>query len=102
MNKLEVIRSFQEAQWPRKNKKKPVGIIGLRSEGSLSEGNESPRWIDERGVAQITGAALSTLRNWRHRGTGFPYYKGPGGRMVRYLYDDVIRVMNEGKVNPRE
>jgi len=64
---------------------------------------ESPRWLNEKEVARITGIALQTLRNWRCRGVGFPYSKvGPKGTMVRYLYDDVIRVMNERKINLEE
>ena len=88
MNRLREIRSFRENQ-------------SLR-EGESERIMEEPKWIDEKEVARITGIALSTLRNWRHRGVGFPYYKGPGGRMVRYLLDDVIWIMSDGKVDPRD
>jgi len=74
----------------------------MRSEKIWKEQIETSRWIDEKEVSRITGIAIQTLRNWRCQGIGFPYSKGPGGRIVRYLLDDVVRVMSEGKINPRE
>jgi predicted DNA-binding transcriptional regulator AlpA len=58
---------------------------------------ETQRWIDEKEVAKITGIAVQTLRNWRFQQTGPSYFKL--GRMVRYYVDDLIRFMEEKKIN---
>ncbi len=53
-------------------------------------------YLTEREVVQLTGRALSTLRNDRHRGRGFPFIKW--GRFVRYPRKDVIAFMEAHKV----
>jgi len=58
---------------------------------------ENKKYIDERTVANLTGFALSTLRNSRFHGVGIPYYKI--GRSVRYCLDDVLQYMEEHKVS---
>ena len=59
------------------------------------------RYVDEREVSRITGLALSTLRNARSTGRGpcIPHLKI--GRAVRYSLIDVIRYMEERKIEPR-
>ena len=57
---------------------------------------EAPRWVDEKRVAEVTGLAVQTLRNWRFQGTGPAYSKV--GRAVRYRLDDVIRFMEERRI----
>jgi phage terminase Nu1 subunit (DNA packaging protein) len=69
---------------------------------TMEQSMKVPKWIDEKEVSRITGIAIQTLRNWRCRRVGFPYSKGPGGRMVRYLLDDVVRIMKERRVNLQE
>ena len=54
------------------------------------------KYINEHQVAEITGRALSTLRNERSRGLGIPYIKI--GRSVRYDLTDVISFMDAHKV----
>ncbi len=54
------------------------------------------RYVDEKQVSHITGRALPTLRNDRHRGRGIPYVKI--GRSVRYSFDDVISFMEARKI----
>lgn len=54
------------------------------------------RYIDEREVSRMTGRALPTLRNDRHRGRGISYSKI--GRSVRYNVDDVISFMEKRKI----
>lgn len=54
------------------------------------------RYIDEKEVSRITGLALPTLRNDRHRGRGIPYIKR--NRSVRYRLDDVISYMESHRV----
>jgi len=61
-------------------------------------GEEVPRYLTEKEVSQITGLALSTLRNARFQSRGFPYVKI--GRAVRYSEKDVIRYMESRKVLP--
>ena len=49
-------------------------------------------YLNEKEVSEITGRALSTLRNdrfKRNRG-GIPYYKTNSGRSIRYKISDVI------------
>jgi hypothetical protein len=55
-----------------------------------------PQYIDEREVSKITGRALSTLRNDRYMGRGFPYCKI--GKSVRYLLDDVLAYVEAGRI----
>jgi hypothetical protein len=62
------------------------------------EGHMEPeiRYLNEQQVGQIVGRALSTLRNERAAGKGIPYIKA--GRSVRYNLADVVRYMEERKV----
>jgi hypothetical protein len=57
-------------------------------------------YLTEREVAAITKDALSTLRNNRHVGRGFPYIKR--NRSVRYRLSDVIASMEGSRVDPAE
>lgn len=57
---------------------------------------DCPRYIDEVAVSEITGRALSTLRNERSKGCGIPYVKI--GRSVRYELADVISFMEAHKI----
>ncbi|MCU0614015.1 MAG: helix-turn-helix domain-containing protein [Desulfobacterales bacterium] len=59
-----------------------------------------PKYIDEQEVAQITGRALSTLRNERFNQRGIPYYKV--GRSVRYSLQEVIEFMEAPRVQTGE
>ena len=52
------------------------------------------KYLTERQASQLTGFALSTLRNHRHLGRGIPYIKA--GRSIRYSLADVVEYM-EGK-----
>ena len=56
-------------------------------------------YLTEREVSQLTGRALSTLRNDRQTGNGFPFVKW--GRFIRYPKKDVIEFMESRKVIPR-
>jgi len=58
--------------------------------------NGTKRYIGEKEVARITGRALPTLRNDRHRRRGIPYVKM--GRSVRYNLEDVIDYMESRKI----
>ncbi len=57
------------------------------------------RYLNEKEVAEITGKALSTLRNDRSQGRGIPYGKD-GGR-VFYDLDEVLAYMESRKISPR-
>ena len=52
-------------------------------------------YLNEKEVAAITGRAIPTLRNERHKRVGLPYYK-VAGRTIRYKNSDVIAFM-EGR-----
>jgi hypothetical protein len=57
---------------------------------------EKKKYLNEHQVSEITGRALSTLRNERCKGKGIPYCKV--GRSIRYDYSDVVKFMNAHKV----
>lgn len=62
---------------------------------------ESDRmYISEKKVSEITGIALSTLRNSRFHRTGMNYYKI--GRSCKYRYDEVIDFMEKRKIQTRQ
>ena len=54
------------------------------------------RYLTEVQVAEITGRALSTLRNERFCRCGIPYVKI--GRSVRYNLEDVVQFMESRKI----
>ena len=53
-------------------------------------------YLNEKQVKEITGRALSTLRNDRFNKRGIPYVKI--GRSVRYSLEDLINFMEKRKV----
>ena len=53
-------------------------------------------YLNEKQVKEITGRALSTLRNERFHRKGIPYVKV--GRSVRYSHEDVIAFMEKRKI----
>lgn len=55
------------------------------------------KYLTEVQVAEMTGVALSTLRNQRFNGEGMPYVKL--GRSVRYGLSDVITYMESHKID---
>jgi len=55
------------------------------------------RYLNEVQVAEMTGRALSTLRNERFNRCGIPYIKI--GRSVRYSLQDVIDFMESRKIS---
>ena len=58
--------------------------------------NATARYLNEVQVSDMTGRALSTLRNERARNEGIPYIKI--GRSVRYDLVDVVRFMDAHKI----
>lgn len=57
------------------------------------------KYLTEKQVSEMTGLALSTLRNWRVLGRG-PVYVKPGGTCVRYRLSDVQAFMESRRVVP--
>lgn len=55
-------------------------------------------YLSEKEVCELTGRALSTLRNDRQAGRGFPFVRW--GRFIRYPKKDVIAFMESRKVVP--
>jgi len=55
------------------------------------------RYLNEVQVSEMTGRALSTLRNERFNRCGIPYIKI--GRSVRYSLQDVIEFMESRKIS---
>ena len=56
-----------------------------------------PKYLTEVQVSEITGIALSTLRNQRFNRTGIHYCK-IGRRSVRYDLNDVINYFEKHKI----
>ena len=54
------------------------------------------QYLTEKQVSKITQIALPTLRNYRHCGKPPSYVKV--GRSVRYLLADVVRFMEQGRI----
>ena len=74
--------------WPE------VGGIEMESRPSTQE-----KFLNEKETSELTGFALSTLRNWRFRRQGPPYRKF-GSRCIRYSLSDVIAFMDSHKIEP--
>ncbi len=55
-----------------------------------------PRYMTEQEVSALTGFSLAKLRSDRFYQVGIPYRKV--GRLVRYLYQEVIDYMESGKI----
>ena len=55
-------------------------------------------YLNEREVSELTGIAKQTLRNWRSRGCGIPYFKI--GRAVRYSEQDIVSYFAEHRIEP--
>lgn len=60
--------------------------------------HNQPTYLNEKQVSEMTGRALSTLRNDRHLRRGMPYLKI--GKSIRYSQSDVITWMEERKITP--
>lgn len=58
------------------------------------------QYLTEKQVSKMTARPLSTLRNDRHLGRGFPYVKI--GRAVRYSTTDILTYMEARKVTPQD
>ena len=56
------------------------------------------QYVNEDEVAQLTGLAVQTLRNWRHQRRGFPYIKL--GRRVLYPSRDIEKFLEERIIRP--
>jgi hypothetical protein len=56
------------------------------------------RYLNEKEVAAITGRAVQTLRNDRHKGQGFAYTKF--GRSIRYSLSDILGAMESHRIEP--
>jgi len=54
-------------------------------------------YLNEREAAELTGRALSTLRNERHLRRGIPYCK-IGKRSVRYKIQDIVHFMESNRI----
>ena len=61
----------------------------------------TPRYLTEKQVATITGFAVQTLRNWRHRGVG-PVYCKVNNAAIRYPWGDLLSYMDQQKVGAAE
>lgn len=58
------------------------------------------KYMNEREVSNLTGLALSTLRNHRCKSKGLPYIKV--GKAVRYSFQDIIEYFEGHKIKPDE
>ncbi len=58
------------------------------------------RYLTDKQVAQMTGKAVQTLRNERYKRTGINFIRMGGA--VRYDIQDVIKYMNDHKVQTEQ
>ena len=79
-------------------RKLPPGATRTIQKNGGKTMENTPQYIDEKQVSEITGRALPTLRNDRHLCRGIPYCKL--GRSVRYSMKDVINYMEARKIIP--
>jgi len=56
--------------------------------------------INEKEAAKMTGRAIQTLRNDRHRDRGMPYLKI--GRRVLYSIEDIRAFIDSHRIVPTE
>jgi predicted DNA-binding transcriptional regulator AlpA len=61
-------------------------------------GHLANRYLTEKEVSELTGLALSTLRNHRFLCKGLPYIKI--GKSIRYSLQDVIQYMESHRIEP--
>ena len=54
------------------------------------------KYLDENSVSNITGIALSSLRNQRHERRGIPFCKI--GRSIRYKLTDIEKYMDDRRI----
>jgi predicted DNA-binding transcriptional regulator AlpA len=66
------------------------------SSSHLSPDLQHHRYLTEQEVAALTGRAVQTLRNDRHKGQGFAYIKF--GRNVRYRLSDILAAMESRRI----
>jgi hypothetical protein len=59
---------------------------------------KSQRYITDQEVSALTGRAVQTLRNDRHKGRGFPYRKF--GKSVRYYLPEILAIMEGHRIEP--
>jgi hypothetical protein len=57
------------------------------------------RALDSKEAGEMLGAHPETLANWRCKGTG-PAFVRIGGRAIRYLEDDLLRYLEQNRVDP--
>ena len=60
---------------------------------------EDDMFLTENEVAKMTGFALPTLRNWRHKRQSLPYIK-INNRSIRYSLQDVLNYMADHRIDP--
>ena len=66
------------------------------SASHISSDLQQHRYLNEKEVAAITGRAVQTLRNDRHKGQGFAYIKF--GRSIRYRLSDIVAAMESRRI----
>jgi len=71
-------------------------MFSTSSSSCLSPDLQKHRYLTEKEVAAITGRAVPTLRNDRHKGQGFAYTKF--GRSIRYRLADILEAMESRRV----
>jgi phage terminase Nu1 subunit (DNA packaging protein) len=60
----------------------------------------TPTYINEKEVAEITGRKVPTLRSDRHKGQGMPYRKL--NRKVLYRLDEVVAYVESRKIETED
>jgi predicted DNA-binding transcriptional regulator AlpA len=70
--------------------------LSSKSHREIYVNNNQNKYLNEKEVKEITGIALSTLRNHRSLGKGIPYSKIY--RSIKYSLSDVNEFMESRKI----
>ncbi len=79
-----------ERIWRQEGLKVPIPASHISSD------LQQHRYLTEKEVAAITGRAVQTLRNDRHKGQGFAYTKF--GASIRYRLADILEAMESRRI----
>jgi len=67
---------------------------------SSLKGLNKDQFVNDITAAKILACSPQSLRNWRCLRKGPPYTKAKDGRMIRYRVGDLIRYMEDGRIDP--
>jgi len=73
-------------------------VLGKTTYRRIKMKTETQLFLNEREVAEMTGFAVQTLRNWRFSRKAIPYLR-VGKRSIRYKLMDVLAFMEQNRID---